>query len=397
MRDTLILHLPEDPGAACRWQVQRVGAETPLLAESGSLEAAVSAVGPHRLVLLVPSEQVLLTHVSLAVRAAAKLQQAVPYALEEQLAEDVQLLHFALGSRQADGVTPVAVVSHEQMRQWLTPFTDAGITPELVIPDVLALPRPEGRPSVFMDRQGRCLLHTGPAQGLATQVELLEHLVPQLALEPETAWNLYREDGAAEVPASLPALGQEVVDEPLQALTSVYDSDRINLLQGPYAPRHASAQWLRMARLPAALAAGWVILASATLALANVQLSQEREALREQAQTHFNAAFPDITRVVDMRVQAEQALERLRGGGASSGFLYLLSQSSSALDAVDALQLDGLQYRDGALYLSLSGDDLQALEKLRAEFGKNPRLALDVQSAQAGSEGVQIRLKVDPA
>jgi len=36
------------------------------------------------------------------VKAGAKLQQIVPYALEEQLAEDIDELHFAIGKRAGD-------------------------------------------------------------------------------------------------------------------------------------------------------------------------------------------------------------------------------------------------------------------------------------------------------
>ena len=75
----------------------------------------------------------------------------------------------------------------------------------------------------------------------------------------------------------------------------------------------------------------------------------------------------------------------------------MLSRSSAALASVSELKVDGVQFRDSALYISLSGSDLQALEKLRAEFAKISSLALDVQSAQAGTDGVQIRLKVDQA
>lgn len=401
MRETVILQLLDAAATQARWWRLAPGGATPTLTavdqsvQQGSVADALASCGGRRVIVLVPAEQVLLTQVQLAVRQQAKLMQAVPYALEEQLAEDVQHLHFALGARQADGSIPVAVVAREQMTCWLAVFAESGVTPDLFLVDALTLPLHSNGPTLYLDDDGRCLIRSGPAQGIATELDLLPHLSERLPGGADAAWTVLQTAQAASPPDEFTVAAREPVSEAHQAFTALSDAGRLNLLQGSYAPRHAGDQWLRAARLPAGLAASWVLLATLGLALANVQLGAEKAALDEQAMGHFNAAFPQITRIVDMRVQAQQGLERLRGGGASKGFLHLLGQSTPALDAVDALQLDGIQYRDDALYLSLSGDDLQALEKLRAEFAKNSAVGLDVQSAQAGSDGVQIRLKVD--
>ena len=54
-----------------------------------------------RVCVLVPGTDVLLAEPEFPVKAGAKLQQVVPYALEEQLAEDIDDLHFAIGKRAA--------------------------------------------------------------------------------------------------------------------------------------------------------------------------------------------------------------------------------------------------------------------------------------------------------
>ena len=42
-----------------------------------------------------------------------KLLRAVPYAMEEQLSDDIENLHFALGPDLYDGIYPVAVTDPE--------------------------------------------------------------------------------------------------------------------------------------------------------------------------------------------------------------------------------------------------------------------------------------------
>ncbi len=83
-----------------------------LLLRSGPLEQAAQRAAGRHVCVLVPGTDVLLTEPELPAKAGAKLQQIVPYALEEQLAEDIDDLHFAIGKRSGDApTTPVAVVA----------------------------------------------------------------------------------------------------------------------------------------------------------------------------------------------------------------------------------------------------------------------------------------------
>ena len=395
MRQTLLLQLYEDAERPCEWRLQAHGASTPLQTGCDPLNEVLERDAHARLIVLVPSEQLLLTQVKLPIRQPGKLLQAVPYALEEHLAEDVESLHFAIGGRQPDGTTPVAVVGHAVMQDWLARFGDAAARIDILLPDVLALPVDESGQTLYIGADGRCLVRQGDHAGFAVPLDLLNIVWPGEAGGDMT---VYRHEQAPEPSPELALPESTRVrsdSEVLHELGNV--QTRINLLQGRYAPKREFEQWLRVARLPAALAASWLIVATASLAMGNHQKAEELERLRDQAQSTFQTAFPQITRIVDMRVQAEQQLERLRGGQASGGFLPLLSQSAPVLARVKKLKLEGLQFRDGSLYLSLSGSDLQALEELRSAFAQVAELKLDVQSAQAGTEGVQIRLKVDAA
>src|SRR5512139_927942 len=65
----------------------------------GSLEQAATEAPGRKVVVLVPGTDVLLSEPELPPKNAAKLAQIVPFALEEQLASDVETLHFAIGKR----------------------------------------------------------------------------------------------------------------------------------------------------------------------------------------------------------------------------------------------------------------------------------------------------------
>ena len=126
------------------------------------------------------------------------------------------------------------------------------------------------------------------------------------------------------------------------------------------------------------------------------QFAAETDAAYAEAEAIFRQLFPQEQRIVDMRLQASQYLSQA-GSSGGSPVLELMDAGAKGLAKAPSLQLQTVQYRGGALYLSLTGKDLQALESLRNALDADPALRLDVQSAQAGSDGVQIRLKLEKA
>ena len=421
MRETYLIQLPAEPQQSCHWhRISDSVQNAPRLDDEhksaaidgvhaspqghrqtenqGTLEEVLaelaSRVGGARIIALAPSEHITLTQVSLPVRQTSRLLQAIPFALEDQLADDVDDLHFAIGSKLSDGTTPVAVVAKEKMQGWLSAFEEVGLQLDLMLPDVLALPWQADHTTLCIDQNNRCLVRDAAMRGYALPSALLAGVMPA---RDDLHINLLKHVAAAPLPPGYTISRSVSFENVLDVLNQYSTAQRINLLQGAFAPRRATEKWLKAAIWPAALAASWVLVGSIALAVNNQQMRTEYNALQDRAMAEFSQAFPEITRIVDMRVQAEQQLARLRSGGADDGFLKLLSQSSPALKNVSALKVEGLQFRDGALFISLTGSDLQALETLRAEFSKIASLKLDVLSAQAGTEGVQIRLKVDQA
>ena len=118
MPETLVVRLL--PRRRREWGIERPrrsnsSSSTPAGARRGkSLGRRSPSVATHvdraASLVLVPGTDVLLAEPVLPLKSGAKLAQVVPFALEEQLAADVEDLHFAVGKREARPVTPVAVV-----------------------------------------------------------------------------------------------------------------------------------------------------------------------------------------------------------------------------------------------------------------------------------------------
>ena len=401
MRETLYIRLrstaPEAltayciaaPGAALSWQVQEA-----------ALADVLTLAATRRIVLLVPGADVRLMLVKVPARAPAKVLQAAPYLLEEQLAEDVDTLHFALGPRQADGMFPIAVAARARMEAWLAPLRERGLAPDAVYPETLCLPEPAASRWSALAEADQVTVRNQRYGGFACAPGDLPLMLEMSGAPAETVLRVIVTRGAADHLSSLPQQVELLpgFDSALTALLQHLDPlHAINLLQGGYSQREDLQRLFLPWRAAAALALTWLLVAGTTHAVAAVKLGKELTAQNSQNVQRFQQLFPAEKRIVDLDAQVEQQTRQLKGGGHKGGFLPLLQTLSTALGATQGLTLTGVQFRDGDLYVALSGTDLQQLEALRGWFAQHHEANMEVKSADSGAEGVQIRLKLSHA
>src|SRR2546427_10276940 len=89
-----------------------------------------------------PAAETLFLRARLPTRSAAKIVQALPFALEEQLIDPPERLHFAF-AHEADGALAVAVTRRERMESWLAALAAAGLAPTQLAPVTLSVPLAE--------------------------------------------------------------------------------------------------------------------------------------------------------------------------------------------------------------------------------------------------------------
>jgi len=410
MRETLHIRLPETfavpgtegPEQAIAHAITTTEPPVSVFVREAPLADVLELAPGRALRLYAPGQDVRLLSAAVPAKQAAKALPAVPFALEEQFAEDVETLHFAIAAQpDARGEWPVAVVSTAHMQGWLAPFVERGLVPEALIPETLALPwRDDGRWTVLAE-PGHLTVRTGPTAGFGCLPEDFELFLNLAEAETRAALRILLTEG---VQTDFTAMERDTellpgLSHPLEALVRHYrPASSINLLQGTFAQRRAVAREWQVWKRPAQLAAAAFALAVAgnvtTALVLKGQVSRQEKANEER----FRALFPQEQRIVNLSAQAEQQFKAVTGGNQQGGVLTLLDAFSGGLKAAPTLQLEGVQFREGALYLSLTGSDLAALDQLKAHFAGSSRGArLEVQSANSGEGGVQIRARLSPA
>src|SRR5690554_4613825 len=93
-----------------------------------------------RLTGLIPGDEALFCTADIPAKQSRFINQALPYAVEEQIAQDIETVHLALGRRTDDGYQ-VAAIDNERMAQWVSLFRGwEYVKLEGIFPDAALLP-----------------------------------------------------------------------------------------------------------------------------------------------------------------------------------------------------------------------------------------------------------------
>ncbi len=432
----IIVRLDETAPAECVWR--KFEADGSEIGGRGSMADLAALATGYRLWVLVPGTDVLLTRVSLPPGNRKQLLAAIPYALEEFLAAEVEDQHFAVGGADDSGALAVAVIARQRLEHWLELCREHGLTPTGMVPDVLAVPlgppdflespaspepsaspaslesldapedadspapaHPAG-PALLITADGLALVRGGPQDGFVLESDSLAILAGMPGITPESRFVVYHEGPAAELPGELDGLvaaRRRVSDVSALLTRGIREKEAINLLQGEYRPQaHWEKHWRRW-RLPAVLILALLLVNTAMGLRENQRLSQYSQQLHHETVEVYRAAFPGAQRVVNPRAQMENELRALRAGGGDSagrGFLPLLEDGGPVLAGAGGMQLRGLRYRGGELDLELMISDLQALDELNDQL-EGRGLEVDIRTATTRDDRVQARLLVRDA
>ena len=393
MPDRLLLRLSHDGGLT--W-LRQSGAR--ISASVAGVPPAEVIAGAGDIVVLVPSEDVLLTETKLSARNRAQLLQALPYAVEDQLLSPVEDLHFAASRGDGDAIG-AAVVAKAALQAWLRRLGAVGIRPDVMIPEALALPAGVGRAAALIE-EGRAVVRLGAWSAFACSLRELPDWLAQAnaasAVAPLSVHD-FRAAAALALPVPVAAYAERQRD-PLAFLAANVAAPPLNLLEGEFAPGHRQARGARWWRIAAMLATAAVVLAVANLGFDVLRLSRASSRMNTLAQDAVRKAFPDIDAAQLARVSPEQLmrgrLDRLRGGAEASGLLRVLRDIAPVLGSTTRIQTRGIEYRNGTLELALRAPDVGALDSVRERLTTVPGLKAEVTAANPGPDGVDGRIRI---
>lgn len=409
------------PGADASWvQVDDKGTRrgSP---RQGSLATAASDVGEREVIVLVPAEQVLTTVANIPIRSNTRLRAALPYALEDQLADDVDTLHFAAGNRYDNGQLPVAVVARVQMDEWLAELNAAGLDPAQMVPENHGLARIPGTLSMLIDAD-QIFYNDGDDTAFALQTEkpsdvlavagaldaaegddenedevdgsrhLVAYCEPADEARFEHDWNALRHELNS---VDINLLPDGVL--PRLAVT-VAAGHGINLLQGGYGNKVDYGAAFKPWRVAAMLLVGLLAVLFMAKAADYYRLDQQFSELQAQFTETYRKFRPNDQRPITNPQVAVDTVRRDFGGNSTGEvFLPVMQTVAAALGQSDAVEVEAISFRAGVVDLRLTAPDVPTLESIRQRIAETGQYGATIQSTDQVGENVVSRIQVREA
>ena len=369
----------------------------------GDLSSAAALASNAQVVVAIPSQDVLMLDVRLPGRNKQKLRHAVPYAVEDQLIDDVEQLHFALSPPQAEQIYSVATIDIKHMEAWTRILGAAGIHAHVMIPDVLALPVQE-QSWVMLSDGDKVLVRTGQYRGFVTEHGNIEVLLDAALREAKQKPRLIELSVPAENELSWPEAVADVTvvkKELSQEITSMLAcgyaaAHGINLLQGEFSRRENISKHLRPWYSTAALFMVWLMWQGGLNVYQYYQLEVQNEALQGEIEQIYKRTFPKAKRVVNAPLQMRQKLKKLRKGAGQNqtSLQEMLTTAAPILQTAEGLLIKNLRYQDGRMNLELELKDLQTLDKLKEQLAQQAGWKVEIQSASTRKDKVESRMQI---
>ncbi len=400
MKNTVLLHVGDDEQLS--WSAT---AAASLPDDAGDKKygdaktfAAEAGMRESDLVLVVPAQKVSLQEVTFAPHERKLLRQTVPYSLEDQLINDVDTQHFALGpiaaaKGDADAQVSIAIVDRQWLGAWLQQCRDAGLDIKRVLPEQLLLPYRE-HCWTLRTEAARWVVRIGPYRGFAMEPDNAA-LVLQLLLDSANALPqklLVQTDISVDVLASrLPELLRGSIEVLDAEATIDAQNPVIDFLQGSFARTLPWRRWWLSWRRVAIVLAIAIVIHLIVGGVQHYRLNGQNIALRQQIEEVYRTVEPRGV-VNDPELQLRRKVQALKShqGGA---VLPLLEQVGDVLKSVDGVAVQNLTYseRQGELRVSLAANAFKDVEAVRAAIaGKG----LNAQLVGSNTDGNRTRAQL---
>ena len=417
--ETLLIHFnPARPEHATWSLVNNAGELTTMIA-SGSPKEAAPLANKHKTVVLLDNAAIHINTTQLPVKNRQKLLRAIPFALEEQLADDIDDLHFVAGKPLANGATPVAAIRHETLTNIIGVLNEAGIEPAAMIPDTLCLTANSKQWSILLyEKVLKVQLDTfksGEYDINIIATLLTSNLEKKNGDKPEKIILFTPEDDPGindhkelvdEVVSSISNCISDDIElinvsyntHPLVVYSGQYNNAMpLNFLQGDYRPRQKdNIKWQRW-RLTAALTTIFLCLHLGSASVQYFDLQKKNADLKSRINKIYKNTFPQSKRIVNARVQMEQKLNDLKGSSnsvSSGGVIELLASSASALSSEKNITLQSINYRNNNMDIELTGKNLQAIESLNKKLNTQNKIKAEITSSSSEKDIVKGNIRI---
>jgi len=325
------------------------------------------------------------------VKQTRQIIKALPFALEEQLANEIDENHFHYLGK--EGLNAFAlVISHSEIDQIVQKFD-----PDTIQYLPLMLPQIE---------QGICVcilddivsIRSTKLNALSVTLDVLTIVLEKLKSTDSTLVEFYDLDGTHDLIAlEIENLGFDVNrPAPESLINTIEEISRkapINLMSGPYTKKQAPVKTEHSKfKTPLFLLASLLFIIFTSNVIQLKQYQQMEALVSSASKDFYRSLFPD-ERVISLRRQFKDKLEESgTGSRSSSGFVSLLGEATKQIRGLKNIEWDAIRFtrQKNELELNIIVDNIAQLDQIKQKL-TTAGLIVDISSATATNTGKRIK------
>jgi len=360
----LLIQFFSDEFAGFRWASIDEAVQTADIdwqqAEENEL-STVAAQNPHPLILVIPQQCLYMTQIELPQRAGRQVLSAIEYQVEDQLAQDIESQHCALGDINANPIS-VAVIERSIMIRCMALAQTHGLRLIHIFPELFLCPWTGSGVALMQGHDGfllrygdyrglKCSEHTLAAMLEMTRREVEFDSIDCYLADSETAPQL---DGFALEPRALATARPGFIDAPV-----------LDLQQRDYQMSSAWRGLVKAWKWVAVLFAGLLILGAYNKAVGLYDMEQDLAAIKQQ---QYELLKPHLADDIGPNDNLKKALidrlRQLQTNKSEQGFLQLLLEFTRAHEQFPEVDITRISYQGRELVFDISSTQLIKIETL---------------------------------
>lgn len=370
--------------------------------------------------VIVPAEDVLVTQVEVPAKQRKHLSKALPFLIEEVLAEPIENMHLVSGNADSRGRIGVLAASHEKMSLWLDFCRQIGLEPDWLITETSCMQVEKGQLSICLDSTSS-LIKVGDGPALKSDNRNLENLLELLLdshpIDSSDAVNLVVTNEASQHCQALIRSTEARFDNgegkgtaEAQVIDTVFgylsrsvcehlagSKPPVNLLQPPYRITRSKGKninW-RMIGYVAAICVSLQLIFDIAMGF---YLNHRASGLEQEITQLYRSLFPGDRKIVNVRVQMENHLSQEADSTNASDFLQMMGIVGFQLKNMNRLtdmQIQQVRYDNVQveMILDLNVRQVQQLDQFKQQLN-GQGLAVTILSASEDRQWVKGRLRI---
>ena len=355
-----------------------------------------------KVVLLIPDSDVSLAETKIPSKNKKQMLQAIPYALEDTLAEDIDDLHFSAYRETDDANVKVAVINKDRLGYWVDLLKEKDITVHYVLPALFGLSVAETGWSVDIgDHEAQ--IRQNALEGFSCSLDVLDYLLPA-AIEEHQPEALYVSGESLRVTR---ILQNQEIDIRVGTPASVVNSESLepalalnllnNFSRGESALKNINwSPWKPVAVIGSLLLATWVGMFMWQNNLARQQL----DTIESQITSVYKSAIPNGKQTdADAQLSSmTSTLSQLQGNlnAASVSPLPTIARLAPVLKQFSKMSIKELGFKRNKLEVKVETPNLSMLDQFKQAAATN-KLEVSIGSSKTTADSVASTLIVQEA